>query len=57
MNKQTKDFDAVEMMREVRDRISRETRSMSFEEQRSYFREHAERTRSKLAPAEKSAAV
>lgn len=50
MDTRKKDFDAVMMMREARDRISREIRGMSFEEQAAYFRKHAERTRRKLEP-------
>lgn len=50
MDTRKKDFDAVKMMREARDRISREIRGMSFEEQAAYFRKHADQTRRKLEP-------
>lgn len=46
------DFDAVKMMREARDRISREIRGMSFEEQAAYFKRRAAQTRTKLEPRE-----
>ena len=42
-----KKFDAVEMMREIRDRLSKEFENMSYEEQKKYTRE---RTKSKIAP-------
>jgi hypothetical protein len=48
MDLRRKDFDAVKMMREARDRISREIRGMSFEEQAAFSRKHAEQTRRKL---------
>lgn len=32
-------FDAVEMMREIRDRLSREVTGMSFEEEKRYINE------------------
>ena len=37
MNKENKSFDAVLMMREIRDRISQETQNMSFEELKAYI--------------------
>jgi len=57
MIEKKKDFDAVKMMREARDKISRDIQGMSFEEQMAYFREHAEQARRKLAATEKSQAV
>lgn len=57
MGEKTKDFDAVEMMREARDRISRDIKDMSFEEQRVYFRKHAEQTRKRLKSVEQAGAV
>jgi len=36
-NKKEKSFDAVKMMREIRDRISMETKDMSFEELKNYI--------------------
>jgi len=57
MSEKTKDFDAVKMMREARDKISREIKDMSFEEQRAYFKAHALEARDKLKSAEKFEAV
>ena len=54
MDATKKEFDAVKMMREARDRISRETRGMSYEEQTAYFRKHADQTRRRLEPREVS---
>jgi hypothetical protein len=36
-NKNNKDFDAVMMMREIRDKISAETQHMSFDELKKYI--------------------
>ena len=36
--KKEKSFDAVNMMREVRDKISSETQNMSFEELKAYIK-------------------
>ncbi len=36
-NKKTKTFDAVKMMREIRDKISAETANMTFEELQKYI--------------------
>ena len=36
-SKQEKDFDAVKMMREIRDKISHETQNMNFEELKAYI--------------------
>jgi len=57
MNEKAKDFDAVKMMREARDRISRDIEGMSFEEQKAYFKEHALETRDKLRPSKETEAV
>jgi CO dehydrogenase/acetyl-CoA synthase beta subunit len=40
--KKEKTFDAVKMMREIRDKISAETQGMSFEELKAYIRERLE---------------
>ena len=37
-NKKEKSFDAVSMMREVRDKITAETQNMSFEELKAYIK-------------------
>lgn len=57
MEMKKKDFDAVKMMRDARDRISREIQDMSHEEQAAYFKKHAERARRKLRVAGKSQVV
>ena len=38
-NKIKKDFDAVKMMREIRDKISEETMDMNFKELKKYIEE------------------
>lgn len=40
-----KDFDSVQHMRELRDRISRDIDGMTFEEEKAYIRERLERAR------------
>jgi type II secretory pathway predicted ATPase ExeA len=45
-----KDFDSVQHMRELRDRISRDIEGMTYEEEKAYIRERLERARS--APPE-----
>jgi pyruvate kinase len=47
MKKGKKPFDAVKMMREIRDKLSLQFQEMSFEEQRQYMRE---RLRAKAKP-------
>lgn len=39
-NKKDKKFDAVKMMREIRDKISAETQDMTFEELKAYIKSH-----------------
>jgi hypothetical protein len=38
-NKKDKQFDAVKMMREIRDKISAETQNMTFEELKAYIKQ------------------
>lgn len=38
-------FDAVQQMREARDRISRDIEGMTFEEEKAYYREQLQRAR------------
>jgi hypothetical protein len=40
MKKSEKSFDAVQMMRQLRDRLSAQCKDMTFEEQKQYIREH-----------------
>jgi hypothetical protein len=37
--KSEKNFDAIKMMREIRDKFSREIMDMSFEEEKAYLKE------------------
>ncbi len=46
--KTEKKFDAVKMMREIRDKVSSETQNMSFEELEKYLKNQI--TESKLKP-------
>ncbi len=39
MKKSEKSFDAVQMMRQLRDRLSAQCKEMTFEEQKQYIRE------------------
>lgn len=39
MKKNKKSFDAVQMMRQIRDRLSAQCQEMTFEEQKRYIRE------------------
>lgn len=39
MGKVEKQFDAVQMMRSIRDRLSEEIRDMTFEEEQAYIRQ------------------
>jgi hypothetical protein len=45
---ETKKFDAVQFMRQARDRMSEDMRGMSFEEQRAYIEQHASKARKDL---------
>ena len=46
--KEEKQFDAVKMMREIRDKISSETQNMSFEELKAYIKKKLADNNSKL---------
>ncbi len=43
-----KTFDAVKMMREIRDKISAETQNMSFEELKTYINKKLSESKTKL---------
>ncbi len=45
--KKEKTFDAVKMMREIRERISGETQNMSFEELKVYIKKQLDNTSTK----------
>ena len=47
-NKKEKQFDAVKMMREIRDKISSETQNMSFEELKAYIKQKLAENNAKL---------
>ena len=44
--KKEKDFDAVKMMRDIRDKISKETMNMNFEELKKYMNERLRNSQS-----------
>lgn len=44
----TKTFDAVKMMRDIRDKISAETQNMSFEELKAYIKKQLTENKTKL---------
>ena len=44
----TKTFDAVKMMRDIRDKISAETQDMSFEELKAYIKKQLTESKTKL---------
>lgn len=44
----SKEFDAVQFMRQVREKITSEMRDMSFEEQKAYIERHAAEVRRML---------
>ena len=48
IKKTEKKFDAVKMMREIRDKVSSETQNMTFEELKAYIKNQI--TESKLKP-------
>lgn len=47
-NKKQKSFDAVKMMREIRDKISEETQNMTVEQLKSYIKAKLIESNSKL---------
>ncbi len=49
--KKEKTFDAVKMMRDIRDKISSETQNMNFDELKAYMKSKIQE--SKLKPVEK----
>ena len=46
--KKEKTFDAIKMMREIRDKISAETKNMTFEELKAYINKKLSSGKSKL---------
>jgi hypothetical protein len=47
--KNEKQFDAVKMMRDIREKISSETQNMTFEELKAYINKQLSENKSKLA--------
>ena len=47
-NKKEKTFDAVMMMREIRDKISQETQNMTFEQLKDYIKNKLAEKKTKL---------
>jgi len=47
-NKKEKQFDAVKMMREIRDKISSETENMTFEELKAYIKKQLLEVKTRL---------
>jgi hypothetical protein len=47
--KKEKTFDAVKMMREIRNQISSETQNMSFEQMKEYIRKQLSESKTKLS--------
>lgn len=47
-NKKEKQFDAVKMMRDIRDKISSETQNMTFEELKAYIKQKFTENKTKL---------
>lgn len=43
-NKKEKDFDAVQLMRSLREQLRQETAGMSFEEEKEYIRNRIKKT-------------
>jgi len=48
MIKKDKSFDAVKMMRDIRDKISAETQNMTFEQLKEYIRNNLTQSNTKL---------
>jgi len=46
--KKEKQFDAVKMMRDIRDKISAETQNMTFDELKAYIKEKLAENKTKL---------
>jgi len=47
-NKKEKQFDAVKMMRDIREKISSETQNMTFEELKAYIKQKLADSKTKL---------
>jgi len=47
-NKKEKTFDAVKMMRDIRDKVSSETENMTFDELKAYIKQRLADSKTKL---------
>ena len=47
-NKKEKKFDAVKMMREIRDKISQDTQNMTFEQLKAYIKDKLTESNAKI---------
>ncbi|HEX6901265.1 MAG TPA: hypothetical protein VF789_16190 [Thermoanaerobaculia bacterium] len=54
---ENKKFDAVQFMRQARDKMALEMQHMSFEEQRAYIEQHASKVRRELESRHETKAV
>jgi hypothetical protein len=52
-----KKFDAVQLMRQIRDKMGADMRGMSFEEQKAYIEQHASRVRHEIEARRQSLAM
>jgi len=52
-DKKEKDFDAVQLMRSLREQLSHETAGMSFEEEKEYIRSRIKRTEEQSADVDR----
>ena len=52
-----KNFDAVQFMRQMRDKMSADMRNMTLEEQKRYIKQHASKVRQELELRHESTAV
>ena len=52
---ENKKFDAVQFMRQVRDKMNADLRDMRFEEQREYIEQRASKVRGELKPRHETA--
>ena len=53
-SKKQKDFDAVHLMRSLRESISQETEGMSYEEEKAYIRDRVQETRDRTEESDQA---
>jgi len=54
---ESKEFDAVQFMRQARDKMTQEMLGMTFDEQRAYIEKHASTVRQNLEPRRQATAA